>query len=174
MLFALFMFLLCSFGVLQGVLMLYSPKKHKRFTRRLRYPFRRPPPAVEYPLQGLELSERFAGLIIAAFFLVIGGLTLRGLLDGSLSAPETNPTPQLPATTGEEWVPISGGIALIVAGIYIIMHPETIHKWSAKSQGVTLIEPPSASRLRRGALVLGVCFILSGAACVLLAVFRRF
>ena len=135
---------------LAGLLALFlSPGKYSEILGRL-WAVGRPRTA------GQDLQRRLTGLIIA----LIGAFFFKGaisLLDNSMSHGQLAEAHVSPRDLGSGWLPLGLGLAISLSGLYVLVNPLPVVRWSTR--GLLAGRPIGDGTLR----VWGVALRLMGA-----------
>jgi uncharacterized membrane protein HdeD (DUF308 family) len=147
-----------SLGALHATLMLVSPQTHRRFNFWLSTMGRRPKLRLDERDSGkdLELSYRAAGLIILAGLVAFVWVGVSSLMRVH---GQPSPSTKGPSEARPTWLPFVVGFAAVAGGIYCIKRPEALYRWSSKAAVRLRQDTSDVARMRRTALLMGLCLI---------------
>jgi hypothetical protein len=153
-----------SFGCAHGILMLMSPRQHRRFVVWLNSGFRRSRflRVSRDVSRGLEIEYRLAGLGIVVMCGWLAWELLGDIRDRLFNIPEHQAAPSLtsrPYSLGGAWAPVAIAIATGLSAFYFLRSPDAAAQWATKSLPLQQAEPANSKRSRRGMQFLGACFL---------------
>jgi LPXTG-motif cell wall-anchored protein len=158
---------LLIFGAATGALMLMSPATSRRFNYWLTYwPYFLAHGSEERPTEdasrGPEFQYRLRGLLMFLMFSYLAGEVLYVAISGIGMAPAAT-TRALPQTgsANDLWPQIFMGLIFVSFAFWLLLKPETAHRWALDRLG-RLRKEPTRREIRIGAGILALGFLAFG------------
>lgn len=155
--------ILVIYGMIHGLLMLFSPAKHRKFNLRVIDPFGKLKwKPTDDRGDGLELGYRLSGVGILVMCSLIAWGSLVTPFIHYFQEPSGRHGAALTIALGKKWWGLVAAGGSLFFGAYAFLFPLHVYQWSVKAIVSSKQELPEPDKIRKGSRFLGVCFIILG------------